>query len=139
MLNILRTETYWTALAKLFSSNNLNVHISGLSFSSRFYESLKNFEGVDFDLLRLWINIFTEKCLIIIFWFLVKSLNWTIIGARWVFTIWFGWLIVSASITTSWRQRAKSKIRSTSLWTSTENFTLTQERQANLTYPRVRL
>ena len=47
-------------------------------------------------------------------------LIWTMIGARCVFIIWFGWLIVSASITTSWSPRASSKILSTSLWTSTK-------------------
>ena len=43
------------------------------------------------------------------------------IGAKWVLIIWFGWLIVSASITTNCNPRANSKILSTSFCTSTKN------------------
>ena len=47
-------------------------------------------------------------------------LIWTMIGAKWVLIIWFGWLIVSASMTTNCNPRANSKILSTSFCTSTE-------------------
>lgn len=46
------------------------------------------------------------------------TLTWTIMGASEVFISWAGWLMVSASSTTSWRERANSKIRSISLCTS---------------------
>lgn len=46
------------------------------------------------------------------------TLTWTMMGASEVFISWAGWLMVSASSTTSCRERASSKIRSISLCTS---------------------
>ena len=60
------------------------------------------------------------------YFYLCRTFNeliliWTMIGAKWVLIIWFGWLIVSASITTNCNPRANSKILSTSFCTSTKN------------------
>lgn len=49
-----------------------------------------------------------------------ETLTWTMMGAREVLRSWAGWLMVSASSTTSCRERANSKIRSISLCTSAD-------------------
>ena len=84
------------------------VFLLTLSIWKELNQGSKDFRSSSFDEPYLWRTL-SEFILI-----------WTMIGARCVFIIWFGWLIVSASITTSWSPRASSKILSTSLWTSTK-------------------
>lgn len=52
-----------------------------------------------------------------------ETLTWTMMGASEVLRSWAGWLMVSASSTTSCRERASSKIRSISLCTSADEHT----------------
>lgn len=59
------------------------------------------------------------------------TLTWTIMGANEVLMSCAGWLMVSASNTTSCRDRASSKILSISLWTSA---TKRQQRIAEQTW-----
>lgn len=49
-----------------------------------------------------------------------ETFTWTMMGAREVLRSWAGWLMVSASSTTSCSERANSKILSISLCTSAE-------------------
>lgn len=49
-----------------------------------------------------------------------ETLTWTMMGASEVLRSWAGWLMVSASSTTSCRERANSKILSISLCTSAD-------------------
>lgn len=73
---------------------NLCPHITWVSVSAR---------------VLLWYSTFGED-----------TLTWTMMGASEVLRSWAGWLMVSASSTTSCRERANSKILSISLCTSAD-------------------